>query len=73
METKKESRLFVHGCTYVAEHMDVRERPAANKNKNAPCRAFPLATQSGNIGIKASEKCAMLHCGKFVKIAGSGC
>ncbi len=20
-------RLFVHGCTYVAEHMDVRERP----------------------------------------------
>ncbi len=23
-------RLFVHGCTYVAEHMDVRERPAAN-------------------------------------------
>jgi hypothetical protein len=24
------SRLFVHGCTYVAEHMDVQERPAAN-------------------------------------------
>ena len=23
-------RLFVHGCSYVAEHMDVQERPAAN-------------------------------------------
>ncbi len=31
------SGFFVHGCTYVAEHMDVRERPATNESPTALC------------------------------------